>query len=330
MKIIICSLLLLFAFKYLTAGVNARLIENHRITDYSNSIKELYQLNKNEKIKDITGLVLAHPSTKENVKKAIFDHQRHIFLFQYPSDGLMIKGFISLTPQSAHSPLLVLFRSGNREFGLLNPGHEWTVQGDYTVVSTTLRGGVSEGTDEFGGADVHDVKNLIDFIPTLETWLGIPIQTESLYFLGPSRGGMEMFLTLARYPELQNKVKKVVALSSILDLDRQIKDRPEDMKKMFISDFGLREGMNEKGWIASRNPLLTVPLLKPCLPILIIQGTADNRVNLAEGKKMVGELQLYGNSVDYWEISGGQHTIYNVPAFMNRIAHWLEAPSPTC
>ncbi|MBA2369573.1 MAG: prolyl oligopeptidase family serine peptidase [Candidatus Protochlamydia sp.] len=330
MKLIIYTLLILFGFKNLTANVKERLNENQRITDYSNSIKELYRISKNEKIKDITELVFSHPATTENVKKTILAHQRRIFLFQYPSDGLKIKGFISLTPRSADQPLLVLFRTGNRDFGLLDPGHEWTVHGNYTVISSTLRGGVSEGMDEFGGADVDDVKNLIDFVPTLETWLGRPIQKESLFFLGPSRGGMEMFLTLARYPELQNKVKKVVALSSILDLDKQIKDRPEDMKKMFISDFGLRVGVNEKSWIASRNPLLTVPLLKPCLPILIIQGTADNRVNLAEGKRMLKELKLHGNNVAYWEIAGGQHTLYNVPSFMNQIARWLEAPSPTC
>lgn len=47
---------------------------------------------------------------------------------------------------------------------------------------------------------------------------------------------------------------------------------------------GVSEGADEFG---GADPLLTIPLLKPCLPILIIQGTADNQVNLAEGKKMV-------------------------------------------
>ena len=139
-----------------------------------------------------------------------------------------------------------------------------------------------------------------------------------------------MFLTLAHYPELQNRVKKVIALTSILDMERQIMDRPEDMKKMFISDYGLREGVNEKNCVALRNPLMTIPLLKPCLPILIIQGTADNRVNLAEGEKMVRKLQLHGNRVNYWEISGGAHTLKNIPGFMDQMAGWLETPSPAC
>lgn len=304
--------------------------ENQQIAQTSNWLLSLYDLKPGERMREITEDILSHPQVKAEVKQSIQDYRRHIFVFSYPSDGLMIKGFISLTAHSKHQPLLVLFRSGNRGFALPNPGGELANYKGYTVISSTLRGGVSEGKDEFGGKDVDDMKNLLDFLPTLSQWLGVEIQSKPLYFIGPSRGGMEMFLTLARFPELQKKVDKVVGLSALLDLSTQIKNRPDDMKAMFIQDFGLMEGVNEQEWISERDPLLTAPLLPPCLPILIIQGTKDNRVSLAEGYHMVQTLEKNGKKADYWEIEGGEHTLYNVPHLMDQVAQWLEAPQMTC
>lgn len=300
--------------------------ENEKIAAHSAKMKDFYELSPGETIKDITAQVLAHPTTKQESKDAILAYQRRIYVFNYPSDGLQIKGTISLTPHHEGQPLLVLFRSGNRDFALFNPGLNLATYRDYTVISSTLRGGVSEGQDEFGGRDVRDMKHLLDFLPTLARELQISLNPSATYLLGPSRGGLEMFLLLARYPEVQNQVDKVVALSAILDLNRQIADRPDNMKQMFITDFGLREGVNEEEWIQQRNPLLTVPLLKKSLPILIIQGTADPRIHVAEGHEMVKRLQETEHDVTYWEIEGGTHMLSNFPHLMDSIAGWLESP----
>ncbi|MCE2982846.1 MAG: hypothetical protein LW832_04680, partial [Parachlamydia sp.] len=211
-----------------------RTAENLRIMDSSNLVKDLYHLPPGIEIRDITSEILAHPQTLEEIKNNILEFHRRIILFEYPSDGIKVKGYISFTPLSSSEPLLVLFRSGNRDFGLINPGNVWSTYKNYTILSSTLRGGVSEGMDEFGGADVADMKNLLDYLPELEKKFGIQVAASPLYFLGPSRGGMEMFLTLARYPSIQQRVTKAVALSALLDLNQQIQNRPEDMKKMFI------------------------------------------------------------------------------------------------
>ena len=137
-----------------------------------------------------------------------------------------------------------------------------------------------------------------------------------------------MFLTLAHFPELQKRVNKVVALSAILDLHQLIHDRATDMKTMLERQFGLQEGAKGKEWIEKRNPLNTVPYLHPSLPILVIQGTADQRISLEEGHRMVDALKQTGHDVSYWEIKGGNHALTNHPYIMNDIAHWLESNSP--
>lgn len=50
----------------------------------------------------------------------------------------------------------------------MHPVTSYSLLSDYTVFATCYRGGVSEGTDEFGGAGVKDVYNLIKHIPKLE------------------------------------------------------------------------------------------------------------------------------------------------------------------
>ncbi len=300
--------------------------ENQKILDISERMTHFYDLKNNEDIKDITEQVLESPDTKPDVKEEIKAYHRRIYLFRYPSDGLSIKGFVSLPAGPACHPLLVLFRWGNRNFALFNPGLDMANYRDYAVISSTLRGGVSEGQDEFGGTDIDDMKNLIAFYPQLANKLHACPRPTHLYMLGPSRGGLEMFLMLARYPQLQNKVEKIVALSSILDLHRQITDR-EDMKTMFMHDFGLSAD-NAETWIKQRDPLETVPYLRKSLPILIIQGTKDQRVDLEEGHHMVEKLQEHGNPVTYWELEGGNHTLRNIPHLMDDIGHWLESPLP--
>lgn len=294
--------------------------ENEEIEKKSARIASLYHLEMGQSFKEITQEVLDHPETKEKAKERIREYNRRIYLFTYPSDGLQIKGYVSFTPLSEGQPLLLLLRGGNRQFGLLNPGADLGTYQNYMTLATTYRGGVSEGTDEFGGADVNDVKNLVEFIPELEKHLGMTFSPSQMVMLGCSRGGMEMFLALSRFPKLQDQVSKVISLSGILDIRSQVRERP-DMKEMFTDDFGFT-GTEE--WLNRRNPILTIPFIKTSLPLLIIQGTNDQRVSLSEGHLMVEKLKKNGCSVAYWEIEGGDHCLIGKEDRMDLIAQWIE------
>jgi len=134
---------------------------------------------------------------------------------------------------------------------------------------------------------------------------------------------MEMFLALGRSPFLQQQVTKAASLSGLLDIEECMLYR-EDMRKMFIRDFGLIPGENEENWIHLRNPINAVPNLRMDLPFLIIQGTNDLRVSLNEGYHMVTKLQENGNSIDYIEIPEGDHCLSNQSNRMELIADWFE------
>lgn len=299
--------------------------ESAKMLELSYEYAKFYDLPSGQDIQEITEQLLESPLVRNAQKRAIRKFNRRIFLFTYPSDGLNVKGLISFVPDFQNHPLLVFLRGGNRMLALPNPGNEiiCPTHLQHTLIATMYRDGVSEGIDEFGGDDVNDVKNLIDFLPSLEKQLSLDLQNKKMFLLAESRGSMQMFLALARFPELQTRFSKIVSLSGMLDIRQMIACRP-DMEEMFIEDFGLKKGMNEEEWLNRRDPLLACHHLNPELPILIIQGTDDNRVSLEEGYHMVHELQSHGHDVTYWEIEGGTHCLRNIKDRMKLILNWLE------
>ncbi len=297
--------------------------ETELLKERSKDLIQFYDLKNGEDIREITADLLNSPLIIESRKPAIRANERRIFVFTYPSDGLMIKGLISYIPNPQKQRTMILTRGGNNFIALLDPASRLMNLETYTVISSALRGAVSEGRDEFGGEDVNDIKNLIDYIPILEEKLQIHLQKEKMIMLGPSRGAMQMFLFLSRYPEMQSQFAKIVSLSGILDIRQYIRERP-DMKTMFIQDFGLIEKGNLDEWADRRDPLLTADKIRRDLPILILQGSADNRVSLEHGYNMVSTLQSNENEVTYWEIDGGNHCLSNMDDLTSRIYSWVE------
>ena len=296
--------------------------DNDKIVKLSEEIAKFYDMPEETDLVEITEKVINSPLVNDSQKQVIKKTKRKIYVFVYPSNGLKVKGVISFIPHLQNVPLLINLRGGNKFFGVTNPGNQFVCPNhNLTVLMTTYRDGVSEGIDEYGGADVNDVKNLIDFIPLLEKKLNISIENPKTFMLGASRGGMEMFLFLSRYPEYQSRLSKIVSLSGLLDLREAIKRI--DLKEMFVKDFGLNQE-NEDNWLDIRNPVLTVDSIKEDLPILIIQGTDDMRTSLEHGYHMVSALEEGGKDVTYWEIEGAEHCLMNISKRSKIIIDWLE------
>lgn len=283
---------------------------------------EFYQMKPEEKLREITAEVIASDILKESLKQQILESGRRFFLFRYPSDGFWVKGTLSFVPDAGPTPLLLHLRGGNKIFSLPHPASVYTTCRNYTVLSPVYRGGVSEGIDEYGGEEVNDVKHALDYFPELQKKLKLPTPSIT-YMLGGSRGGMELFLALARSPALQQQIAKAASLSGLVDLHTSIRSRT-DLKEMLIEEFGLPTDESEIEWINHRDPLQAVPLIRKDLPFLIVQGTADTRVSLVEGLNMVKKLQENGNLVTYLEVPEGSHCLTNQDDPIGLIADWFE------
>src|SRR5436190_901596 len=118
---------------------------------------------------------------------------------KYLSDGLKVIGY-SWKPKNTTGkklPLIIYNRGGNREFGKLTPWMQYGfydfVSNGFVVIGSQYRGNDGgEGQEEFGGADVHDVLNIIPLAKSLGY-----VDMSNVFMFGESRGGMMAFLAVA-------------------------------------------------------------------------------------------------------------------------------------
>src|SRR5258706_1306862 len=136
------------------------------------------------------------------ISKEDFERQKAYAGFEcrqikYMSDGLKVVGFIwkPINTGARKLPLIILNHGGNREFSKLTPwqqfGYYNYVSNGFVVIGSQYRGiDGGEGKEEFGGADVNDVLNIIPLARSLGY-----VDMNNVFMLGWSRGAMMTFLT---------------------------------------------------------------------------------------------------------------------------------------
>lgn len=287
----------------------------------------LYSIDNENSFKEITSDILAQKTLPDSIKQKFIQQQRRFFVFLYPSDGLKVKSMVSFVEGDRTQPLFLLLRGASRMEALpafLYPSKEilFCCESDATIVLGCYRDGVSEGIDEYGGEDVNDVYHLTIHLAKILDELNIKVDKQRQYMIGLSRGGMQMFLALAKFPELQTSFKKFISLSGILNIDLFAANNPEwcqKMEKNFNFD-------RSQAWLDRRNPILAISkITNKQLPFLLIQGTADPKVCLDEGYSMLQTMRNHQfTNISYWEVEGGDHTLKNHPEYIKLIYAWLE------
>jgi dipeptidyl aminopeptidase/acylaminoacyl peptidase len=267
-----------------------------------------YELPNETNLLEVTSRILVAEQLPQTIKDKYRTQKRRFFTFDYPSDGLKVKGYISFLPDAENRPLLVFLRGGGQFLGIPIPGDPYLE--NYTVVCTTYRGGMSEGVDEYGGNDVNDVKNLINYLPQLEKQLGFCFTHNQRFLLGRCRGGLQSALALIRYPFLQKYFEKVAFLSPLFDLKFYCEYSPR-FRNYLINFFGLKPGKEEKQWFAHRDPLLKIHKFCKKLPMLILYGEDDNRLHPDHCRNMAKALKKAKCTVELMEIPQANHGLRN-------------------
>jgi len=251
------------------------------------------------------------------------DRLRHarIEAITYLSDGLRINGYRAMPNGSGPFPAVIVNRGGNANLGIYTDDRaaeelgmlaEW----GYVAVASQYRGaGGSEGHDEFGGADVDDVLNMI---PVLES---IPVTDRTrIGMFGASRGGMMTYLTLTR----TNRIKAAVIVSGMSDLFDSAQSRPEmnDVFRRFIPDYQT----NREDALTRRSAVRWFDKLPADVPLLLVHGTADLRVSPIEAFDMARALYQAKRPMRLVMFEGGS---YGVPEFTAQrnalLREWLDS-----
>jgi dipeptidyl aminopeptidase/acylaminoacyl peptidase len=225
--------------------------------------------------------------------------------YKYVSDGLSIAGFIWTPKQITRQlPVVVWNRGGTREYGSIGETRGGVYAGipcdivkqGSIVVGSEYRGGLgSEGSDEWGGADLRDVvhiKEIADQLPMSKPGKSI--------VAGESRGGMMSYLLASKEPW----VKALISLAGTADLSMSAAD-DQGMEQVYKESFG---GSAEE--MRKRSATHFYQNIPKDLPMLIMQGSADDRVSVEQVRKLNGLLQESGHTVEYHEFPETGHGFY--------------------
>jgi dipeptidyl aminopeptidase/acylaminoacyl peptidase len=291
-KYLIFILSILIALSIFNKKIIFRTYDSVRNHVRSTDNLKLYVLKDGQCIQDITEKIIKNPSIPYELKKPLIDGRRHIVIFKYKSDGLEVAGSLSYLTDGPH-PVAILLRGGNGRFGIMRPNNRFSFIKETNVISTLYRGNLYQGDDGFGGEDIHDVENLVRFIPNLERKINISL-TGPYSMIGVSRGAMQMFGALAHSTYLREKIKNVISISGNVDLHFSYNNRRE-MKFLFDGKQKNHSSFKTiKDWINYRDPVVLSKSLPKNIRVGLFYGLNDNRVAIQEQENFLSALSNEG------------------------------------
>jgi dipeptidyl aminopeptidase/acylaminoacyl peptidase len=259
---------------------------------------------------------LSHPAiTHQDVMARV-----NISKIYYVSNGLTISGFLIEPKASGRYPAIIFNHGGSRNFGAMGFNLKTLQLADlaadgYVVIASQYRGVADNpGQDEFGGADLDDVLNLIPLLQQLPQ-----VDANRIGMLGESRGGMMTYMALAR----NHNIKAAVVLSGAADLPNAVKQRP---------DFGamLREligGNSEEEFqqrLKHRSAVYWPERFSKTTPLLLVHGSADWRVSPQDSIQLATALLLEKVPCRLVILEGADHGLTEFPAKVRHmIGDWF-------
>lgn len=238
----------------------------------------------------------------------------------YVSDGLLVRGYLVEPVEGDSLPAVIFNRGGNREFGAINDttaliGLGPLAQHGYIVVASQYRGNAGgEGREEFGGADVDDVLNLI---PLLDRHPRVDASRIGMY--GWSRGGMMTYLALTR----TDRIRGAVVGAGMADAFDAIAQRPE-MEQVF-AELVPRWATEREAALEARSAVRWPERLNKGTPLLLLQGSGDWRVDPHEGLAMATALYEAKHPVRFVLFEGGDHGLSEYRREVARLVFdWLD------
>lgn len=232
-------------------------------------------------------------------------------IFVYESDGVLVEG-VMLQPRATSPgklPVVIYNRGGNAKGGLWNYGAIQAylmplAEQNYIVIASQYRGaaGFPSGvkarplTDQFGGIDVNDVKNLLPIIAGMAN-----ADNQRLAMKGASRGGMMSYLAARDMPQL----KALIVEAGVADLEKQLVQRP-DMENIYTK--AMPNYATEKTeQLSARSVLHWLDKLPPTLPILLVHGDKDERVDIEQSVWLAKALSEKGHPHKLVVYPGADH-----------------------
>ncbi len=238
---------------------------------------------------------------------------------KYISDGLKVTGYIVKPTDTIGKkyPVFVFVPGYNpggqiRPFNIFNFYGRVKTQG-VVVLFPAFRGNDGgEGRDEFGGADVNDVLNLVTLAKSQAY-----MDPHRMVLYGAGRGGMMIYLALAK-----GMMVRAAAVENVpTDVEAWAKQNPAVLEafKKALPDFETRA----PEYYRSRSIIFHTEKINT--PLFIRHGSGNKRVPAANALKFVERLEALGK---YYELiiypNDDPDITVNDPEDDRRVDVWLK------
>lgn len=238
-------------------------------------------------------------SAKPQLDKYLLSHTQPI---QFTSrDGLTIHGYLTLPrgPKKKNFPLVLYVHGGpwDRDAWHYDPYVQFFTNRGYACLQVNFRGStgygkafLNAGNKEWGGK-MHD-----DLIDAVNWAVGQKIANpQKVAIFGGSYGGYAALVGATFTPDLFCCAIDYVGISNLISFIKSI----PPYWKVFQETMALRIGRleTEEEFLKSRSPLFKIDAIK--IPLLIIQGANDPRVNKAESDQIVEAMRAKNLPVEY-------------------------------
>ena len=249
--------------------------------------------------------------------------------FIYSVDGHPVKGFLISPkhhPTNSHAklPVIIFNRGGNGNFGavkfstMFNKLFPLADKG-YIIIGSQYRGTFmqkSKVQDQFGGDDVNDVLALFDIIPTIEH-----ADPNRIGMFGASRGVMQSYLAL-KGTKQASQVKALATIAGVSDLLARLESRPQ-MEMVYRKRIPNYE-TNKVAELNKRSVIQWLDQLPAELPILIMHGDQDKRVNIVESERLVSALEVAQHPYKFVRYAGDNHyLVKNKSQVQQELVNWF-------
>ena len=217
-------------------------------------------------------------------------------------DGRMIPGYITVPNSEPPYPLVVLPHGGPfvREVVSYDEWGQMLANHGYLVLQPQYRGSRGHGMEFYqsafinggqGGYKMQDDKD-DGALYLVEEGLADP---ERMAMFGWSYGGYAALVAASRTPQLY---QCVVAGAAVADNNQQV-------NHYRFASRGTQEIEQISMWDDSISPIEEAS--KVNVPMLLIHGDVDQRVEIKHSRKYVKELERYEKNFEYIELEGADH-----------------------
>ena len=246
------------------------------------------------------------------------DNQVEIFDITYMSDGLKVKGYLAYPKSPGTYPAVIWNRGGNRDFSLLEPlTLKIYAENGYVAIGSQYRGnGGGEGEEEFGGADVNDVLNLVPALKSLSN-----VDTDKIGMVGYSRGGMMTYIVLKEQTlRGTSDIKAACTVAGPANLRMLAEERPEMLSSVMKPLIGGNPSQLPEEYDA-RSAICWADKIN--VPLLMQHGEADENVSVEESRELAQELDKYGKVYKLITYPGDDHSLTANMGGRPEIFKWL-------